>query len=247
MTSQKVGIPRMRTPTDVYTNELQAQHTLQSDDILKICHLANIENIFDQIESFSFEQFFGFACHLFITTESQQARKELASILPKFGSISVFSLLKISHHLSTPKSSLEREQQLGELAMNSLKAMPVPTLVIGLAEIIETEANSDLYLSGENTARIKGLSSAKTLHPKHRSDDSLIDMIVPALITLTAHQGENIISLLSHHLSSATWNNLQQQLLQELSTLKSQASLQNNAHRIKIKVKKPGLQLVEVA
>jgi len=197
----------MRTPIDIYANELQAQHTIQSDDLLKICHLAKIENVFEKIESFSFEQFFGFTCHLFITTDSQQVREQLAAILPKFGSVAVFSLLKISHHFSTVESStgqeyLGQEQQLAELSMRCLTSMSVPALIVGLVQAIEAEENNN-------------------------SHHDIANMVAPALITLTAHHGENILSMLSNKLSSATWNRLQQQLLQTLSVLRAQASLKS--------------------
>ncbi|MGD1867064.1 MAG: hypothetical protein ACFB0D_21125 [Phormidesmis sp.] len=215
----------MRTPANIYASELQAQHTIESDDLLKICRLAKVENVFDKIESFSFEQFFGFACHLFITTESRSSREQLAHLLPKFGSIAVFSLLKISHHLSTADSALEREQQLAMLSMQSLKTMSVPTLVIGLAQIIETEIGAE-----------------------QRNYQDTMDMVVPALITLTAYHGENILSVLSDKLSAAAWNDLQQQLLQALSTLRVQSPLRNSStHPIKVKVKNSELQLAEVA
>lgn len=231
MASQKAGILRMRTPTNAYANELQAQHTIQSNDLLKICHLAKVENIFDKIESFSFEQFFGFACHLFITTESRDSREQLACILPKFGSVAVFSLLKISHLLSVDNTSLEREQQLAKLSMESLKAMPVPTIVIGIAQIIEAEesGNSEVFPWASHDAR------------------HTMAMIVSALITLRAYHGEDILSQLSEKLSYAAWNRLQQQLMQELSTRKDQSGLPRSTHRIKIKVKSHTLEIAEVA
>lgn len=211
----------MRTPAAVYANELQAQHTIQSDDLLKICRLAKVENIFDKIESFSFEQFFGFTCHLFITTESQSCREQLALLLPKFGSLAVFSLLKISHQLSDADHSLEREQQISKLAMQSLKSMPVPALVIGLAQAIEIEEPS--------------------------SHHDVIAMVAPALISLTAHHGENILSLLSQKVSVTAWNELQKQLLQSLTALRAQAPTRNSEHPIKIKVREVERQFADVA
>lgn len=215
----------MRTPANVYANELQAQHTIQSNDLLKICHLAKVENTFEKVESFSFEQFFGFACHLFITTESQSCREQLAVILPKFGSIAVFSLLKISHHLSDSNSTLQREQQIAKLAAQALQAMPVDTLTIGLAQALEDNESS---------------------HSHH----NIFSIVAPALITLTAHHGENILARLSQKLSPRTWNTLQQNLLQTLSGLRAQPSaypapVHNRENRIKVKVKEASRQFAE--
>ncbi|MEM6599252.1 MAG: hypothetical protein AAF810_06545 [Cyanobacteria bacterium P01_D01_bin.36] len=213
----------MRTPADIYANELQAQHTIQSADLLEVCRLAKVENIFEKVESFSFEQFFGFTCHLFITTESYDCREQLASILPKFGSIAVFSLLQISHHLNTAETSLMREQHLAKLATQSLQAMPTSALVIGLTQIIEDKENSsNIHLA-------------------------LLETIASKIISLTAHHGEKILLLLSQKLSDDTWNTLQQQLLQALSTLRTQEILNSSTHAVKIKVKKPELEQLEVA
>ncbi|MEM9149107.1 MAG: hypothetical protein AAGB19_01455 [Cyanobacteria bacterium P01_F01_bin.3] len=213
----------MRTPTSIYASELQAQHTIQSEDLLKICRLAKIENIFDKIESFSFEQFFGFTCHLFITTESERTREQLAALLPKFGSIAVFSLIKIAHHLDDSESSLARERQVVRLAMESLKAMPLPTLLIGIAQMIDEE-------------RV----------PSQQKDTAA--MVAPVLITLTAHHGENTLSLLSQRLSTQAWKELQQQLLQALSHLRAQRpAYSNSQHHVKLRVKASEQQLAEVA
>ncbi len=213
----------MRTPTDIYANELQAQHTIQSKDLLKICQLAEIENVFEKVESFSFEQFFGFACYLFLTTESCDSREQLAAILPNFGSIAVFSLLKISHHLENAETSLEREQHLIMLAQQSLKAIPLPALVTGLSQILEAEKST------------------------HSSHQDAINMLVPELISLTAYHGESILSLLSAQLSTDTWNKVHRQLLHSLSTLRAQEAWNSSTHLVKIRVRNNDLQLANVA
>ncbi|MGB7088335.1 MAG: hypothetical protein WBD47_22460 [Phormidesmis sp.] len=116
---------------------LHDQHSIQGDDLALICHLANVEGIFEGIESWSFEQFLGFTLHVFITTDSQYVREQIALKLPKFGSVVVRSLIKIAHHAQSSSN-------VKALALQSLDSMAPYSVVIGLARMLEDESASDL-------------------------------------------------------------------------------------------------------
>jgi len=88
----------MTTLSKVQLAELHAQHTLQADDWMLICKLANVEGFFEQAASWRFDQFFGFTVYLFVTTESASDRQQLAHLISKCGSKAVLSLVRILHH-----------------------------------------------------------------------------------------------------------------------------------------------------
>lgn len=128
----------MLNSSDFCANSLQDQHTLQGQDLLDICAIASqetyLDNIYEKIETWSFEQFFGLTCHLFITTESNQSREQLSHILPKFGSVAVCSLLKIISKFNTP---IPPQPEVKQLALSSLKRMDSQPLISGLSKAIE--------------------------------------------------------------------------------------------------------------
>ncbi len=201
-------------------DELNPQHTIQSEDLLEICAIASretsIDNIFEQIETWNFEQFFGLACHLFITTTSQRSRVQLANLLPKFGSIAVISLVKISHHFS---ASIPAQRKVRQLAIHSLKEMSLQPLVIGLAPIVQDKNDSR----------------------------ELASTLIPLLITLAAHHPESLLSEIAKRLSTEAWNRLQTQLLRELSDLRREQRFNGTERHVKVRMKNEALHLVEVA
>lgn len=121
----------MPSLSQVQLNTLHSQHTLASADLLKICQLAQVEGLAESLESWSFEQFFGFSLHLFITTESAATRAAVAQLLPKFGSGIVLPLVKISHHF-------QAKGEISRLAQQSLGAIAPRTLLLGIKEVLET-------------------------------------------------------------------------------------------------------------
>lgn len=137
----------MLTTEDASSTQLSAQHVLKGEDLLQICSLAHrslsstatttAEQLLEQISTFSFEQFFGFTCHLFITTDVPEVREQLAELLPKFGSIAVFSLVKIAYYFQDTTA-------IHRLALQSLETMPVQPLSIGLAGVIEEHSEAAL-------------------------------------------------------------------------------------------------------
>ncbi|MEL6604788.1 MAG: hypothetical protein AAFP20_16375 [Cyanobacteria bacterium J06614_10] len=135
----------MLTLSDNYGLELHAQHSLRSADYLQIAQLAsheapqsnNSQTIFEQLSTFTFEQFFGFTCHLFITTDSSETREQLSLILPSFGSIAVLSLLKIANHFYPC-------EEVKALALKSLQHMPNQPLAVGIGRILEGEIAEEM-------------------------------------------------------------------------------------------------------
>ncbi|MEL6491804.1 MAG: hypothetical protein AAFQ95_17745 [Cyanobacteria bacterium J06621_3] len=208
--------------TDSYQRTLQAQHTLEQSDWLNIYAIAQTENnsqAQSEIDSFGFEQFLGFTCHLFVTTGSQQSREQLATILPKFGSIAVFPLLKIAYHFKSQPTSercdpQQRTQQpaantsmpsrgahtkedtttLSQLAHSCLKAMPLQALAIGLADAVRASLG----------------------------DPDIVAIVVMPLIGLIAHYPKRLLLSLSHQLDAEDWHILSAHLIGALSDIKNQ-------------------------
>ena len=119
-----------------YARALQAQHSLRQADLFQICAIAQAENVSVSIEAFTFEQCLGFASHLFVTAQAQHSREQLAQVLSRFGSQAVLPLLKVAHHFDPEQLKPRHGDQLAststsQLAINSLKAMPKETLVMG--------------------------------------------------------------------------------------------------------------------
>lgn len=211
-------------------NTLHTQHTLQSQDISLICQLANaesnVENTLEQIQSWSFEQFFGFACYLFVTTESSNIRKQLANLFPKFGKISILSLVKIVHHSDLYErnrsySNYHLSVEVPALALQALENMPAQILVVGLAQVIEEDTHSDLRQT-----------------------------IAAFLAKVFYKKEEDVLSLLSQHLSKDSWHAIEVSLVQELSSPQSERVISgrfNNTHAPQTGDSLSALQLTEVA
>ena len=188
----------MTTLSSATRDTFHTQHTLQSQDILLICQLAdaesNVEDTLEQIQSWSFEQFFGFTCHLFITTESSKLRNQLATLFPKFGNIAILSLIKIVYYFdlrerNQPSSDPYFSTEVQALARKVLEDMPTPTLAIGLAQIIEADTHS-----------------------------ALSQTIAAFLAKVFYKKEEDILSLLSRHLSKDSWHAIEASLIRELSS-----------------------------
>ena len=205
--------------SDRYGIQLHAQHSLQSEDILRICSLASIEEstekTFEKVSTLNFEQFFGFTFHLFITTESLAVREELSRILPRFGSLSVLSLLKAIHHFN---SHPEADNHIVQLATRSLEAMELPPLVVGLANTITAHEN-----------------------------DEMLGTLVPILIQLTYRHGGNLFSLIEQQTVAERWNILRIELIRTLAEKRYQERFIDNVQPIKVRVKKEEEQVSEVA
>ncbi|MBE9063869.1 hypothetical protein [cf. Phormidesmis sp. LEGE 11477] len=217
-------------------NTLHTQHTLQTQDILLICQLAstNPENTLEQIQSWSFEQFFGFVCHLFVTTESADIRQQLADLFPKFGSIAILSLVKIAHYFDLQARNQSRNQshldrhfplEVQTLALQALGNMPVETLAIGLAQAIEADTDGDLQRT------------------------------IAAFLAKAFYRNEkDILSLLSQYLSKKSWCAIENSLIQALSSPQNEETVpgrHNNIHplptRASLTEKLAAKQLTEVA
>ncbi|EDX84267.1 hypothetical protein S7335_1964 [Synechococcus sp. PCC 7335] len=211
-------------------NTLDTQHTLQCQDLSFICQLAdaesNVENTLEQIQSWSFEQFFGFACHLFVTTESSSIRKQLANLFPKFGKISILSLVKIMHYFDAYKrnrsySGYHFPVEVQVLAGQALENMPAQILVVGLAQVIEEDAHSELR---ETIA----VFLAKVFYKKE----------------------EDVLSLLSQRLSKDSWHAIEASLVRELSSPQHERVISgrfNNIHSSQASPSPNVLQLIDVA
>lgn len=154
---------------------LHAQHTIDSGDLLVICSLANVDNIFERVESWSFEQFFGFATYLFITTESAETRQQLAQIMPKFGSRAVLSLVKILHHAQL--SNDDKSLSLKGLATQSLGAINPHTLAIGLAEVF----------AQANATELVAVVAKVLVKISYESNDSILSLL-PTLLPAKSWQ-----------------------------------------------------------
>ncbi|MEO0540613.1 MAG: hypothetical protein AAFZ80_07085 [Cyanobacteria bacterium P01_A01_bin.105] len=121
------------TMSDAHLTDLLSQHTLQSDDLQLICELAAVDDLISQIEYWSFEQFFGLTVYMFVTTESPYIRRQLAELVPKFGSRAVTSLVKILHRQDLPT-------ELRLLAMQALEQISPYELTYGLSQFLGTNS-----------------------------------------------------------------------------------------------------------
>jgi len=211
------------------SNTLHTQHTLQSQDILLICQLAsttaNAEHTLEQIQSWSFEQFFGFTCHLFVTTESSSVRQQLADLFPKFGKIAILSLVKIVYFFDlqrTQASSAARfPTEVQHLSLVALENMSAQNIATGLAQAIEEDTHG-------------------TLRPT----------IVSLIARVFYNNEEDILSLLSQHLSKDSWYAIETSLIDELSSPQTQRVVEGNFNNVCLLKSRPQLverQLTEVA
>lgn len=191
-------------------NQLHTQHSIQGEDLLKICSLASFgegaEEIFEKVSALKFEQFFGFACHLFVTTDSLAVREELANILPKFGSIAVLSLLKITHHFQHHPQN----RSVAHLATHSLTKMALQPLAMGLADTI---------------------SSAES--------DEILSTLVSTLIQLTYHHEEALFTLIEQQTPAARWNIVKTELLRVLAEKRYQERFIEQPQPVKVRMKTP--------
>ncbi len=220
------------------SNALHAQHSLQSQDLLLICQLSDVENAVEETQSFTFKQFFGFACHLFITTDSSDVRKQLSDLFPKFGQIAVLSLVKIAHYFdscdgkvapaeSRIQARLKRhskprfQTEVQQLALQALENMPTQTLAVGLAQVIEEDTQG------------------------------ILRQTVVSLLARTFYiNEEDILSLLSQHLSEDSWNAIETDLIQALSSPQPQRTVSgklNNLHTLPTRPPVTEPRLTEVA
>ena len=122
-----------------------SQHCIQSHDVLKISDLAKAEGMFDDIETYSFDDFLGLTIYLFVTTQSQQTREQLSLHLSKFGSAAVLPLIKIL-------CRIRLHQNVRQLAQQSLDRMELYPLIIGLSHVLDREVDDVL-----RTAAIQSL------------------------------------------------------------------------------------------
>ncbi|MGB3790974.1 MAG: hypothetical protein WA949_23415 [Phormidesmis sp.] len=211
---------------------LYAQHSLQSEDFLLICQLCDVENAIEQIQSFTFEQFFGFACHLFVTTDSSNVRRQLAGLFPKFGQIAILSLVKIAYHFDSHDKTTPAEYrkahskphfqpEVQQLALQSLESMAAQTLAVGLAQIIEEDTQG------------------------------ILRQTVVSLLARTFYTNEeDILSLLSSHLSKDSWNAIETDLVRALSSPQPQRIASGKFHNLHALQARPQIaepQLTEVA
>ena len=116
---------------------IDAQHSLQSEDMAFICHAAEVANMADEVLSWTFEEFFGFSFYLFITTDSPYIRKQLGHRLHKFGSRAVLSLIKIA-------SQAQLSCELRAIAAENLQQMPAAVFSIGLINTFQDPKASQL-------------------------------------------------------------------------------------------------------
>ncbi|MEO0430808.1 MAG: hypothetical protein AAF151_03850 [Cyanobacteria bacterium J06656_5] len=127
----------MPTLFDTHLIDLHSQPSIQSHDLLTICALAESEGMSESLESYSFDQFLGLTIHLFITTQSQDTREQLAQQLTKFGSAAVAPMVKILWRMGSHRS-------LQLLAQNSLQQMAPFALIIGLSHVLDRETDDGL-------------------------------------------------------------------------------------------------------
>ncbi len=203
-----------------------------------ICQLSDAENAIEKMHSLTFEQFFGFTCHLFVTTDSSNVRRQIADLFPKFGRIAILSLVKIAYHFAShdgrampaecrtrtqskahPKPRFQTEVQ--QLALQALENMPAQTLAVGLAQVIEEDTQG------------------------------ILRQTVVSLLARTFYTNEeDILSLLSPHLSKDSWNAIEADLVQALSAPQPQriiASKLNNLHTLQARPLVADPRLTEVA
>lgn len=127
----------MPTLFDAHLVALYSQHSIQSQDLLKICDLAKTEDMIANLETYSFDNFLGLTIHLFVTTQSQHTREQLALQLPKFGSAVVSPLIKILCRLQMQKDVYALTQK----SLNNIELYP---LIIGLSQLLDHEVDNTL-------------------------------------------------------------------------------------------------------
>ena len=116
---------------------LHSQHSIQGRDLLKICALAKAEGMVADIDAYSFNDFLGLTIHLFVTTQSQHTREQLALQLPKFGSAIVLPLIKIL-------CRIQAQEDIQALVQQSLDKIDLYPLIIGLNQVLDRENDKSL-------------------------------------------------------------------------------------------------------
>ncbi|MEM8614093.1 MAG: hypothetical protein AAGF93_18870 [Cyanobacteria bacterium P01_H01_bin.105] len=125
----------MPTLLDIRLVTLHSQHSIDSHDLSQICALANAEGMVEAMDDYRFKDFLGLTIHLFVTTQSQATREQLALHLPKFGSEVVLPLLKVICRMSS-------KEDLLSLAQQSLKKMALYPRIIGLGQVLDREVET---------------------------------------------------------------------------------------------------------
>lgn len=149
---------------------LHSQHSLQSQDLLKLVNLAQSDGMVDDIEADSFEKNLGLAVHLFVSTQRADTLEQLAVLLPKFGSEVVLPLIKIL-------CRVPRQEPVSVLAQQALKSLGLYPLVIGLNLVLDREADISLRKTAINW--LVGLI---------QENKQSILWILPRLVSLTTWQ-----------------------------------------------------------
>jgi hypothetical protein len=111
---------------------LQAQPSLQSQDLQLLCTLVSPSGFTAELEDWTLEQFLGLALHLLITTESEATHRVLATLLPKFGGQAVRPLVRIAQSSQVP-------EDLRSLGLSILGSFTPGALATGLVSVLDTE------------------------------------------------------------------------------------------------------------
>lgn len=127
----------MPTLLDPRLVALHSQHSIQSQDLLEICELATTEGMLEDFASYSFNDFLGLTIHLFLTTQSQQTREQIALQLSKFGSAVVVPLIKII-------CRVQSRADIQVLASQSLEQIGLYPVIIGLSQMLDDETDQTL-------------------------------------------------------------------------------------------------------
>ncbi|MEM9089285.1 MAG: hypothetical protein AAGC93_11120 [Cyanobacteria bacterium P01_F01_bin.53] len=204
--------------TNSHRIALAEQHMLQSDDLMQICHLANVAGIVESLESWSFEQFFGFTLHLFITTESSEIRTQVAQILPKFGSKIVLPLVKISHHFQGKsrlhEANTQGHYQVSMLAQQSAVKLTPEALCFGLqAVLLSQDAAMLLPVVGEILIKLP--------EQRHRTVLSCLNQLLP----------EKEYGMLEHQLVTECSRSQFQKSFETSSTAEQNITTENNTQQ----------------
>ncbi|MDV3353358.1 hypothetical protein D0962_05830 [Leptolyngbyaceae cyanobacterium CCMR0082] len=144
---------------------LHSQHSIQSQDLWEICACAHDEGVDDNFSTYSFDDFLGLTVHLFITTQAQQVRQQLALKLHKFGSAIVSPLIKTLHQMQT-------QEEIQLLVQQSLDRLAPHALIIGLSQLLEHEI--------DNTFRTTAMQRLMDLI--HAGDQTVL-LVLPKLVS----------------------------------------------------------------
>ncbi|MGD1952522.1 MAG: hypothetical protein ACFB14_23195 [Leptolyngbyaceae cyanobacterium] len=155
----------MSTLLDTRLIALYSQHSIQYGDLLEIYELSTAETTVECIDTYRFDELLGLVVHLFVTTQSQQTRKKLSTLLPKFGSAAVLPLLKILCRLPAQAS-------VHTLAQQSIADMAVYALIIGLDQVLVYETDELLQKA----------AIQKLMHIMQDNESSIL-LVLPKLVS----------------------------------------------------------------